>query len=211
MELPELHVLERNAGACGHAQTVAGIDKSVGARREDAPGAAGGEQRRLRLQDHDLAGLHLQRRHAQYHPVGVADQVERHPLDEELGARADVALIQGVQHGVAGAVGRGTGALHRLLAEIRRMPAEWPLIDGAVGVAIERHPEMFEFVDDFRRRAAHVFDRVLVAKPVGALDRVVHVPEPVILTHVAQRRADAALRGNGVGTRREHLRQHRDR
>src|SRR6478736_1821028 len=48
--------------------------------------------------------------------IGVADQVQRHPLDEEVGARLDVLLVQRVQHRVAGAVGSGAGALHRLLA-----------------------------------------------------------------------------------------------
>ena len=61
MELPELHVLERNSGARRHAQAVTGIDESVGAGGKDAPGAAGGENRRLRLQDHHLARLHLER------------------------------------------------------------------------------------------------------------------------------------------------------
>src|SRR5262249_4697342 len=52
---------------------------------------------------------------------------------------------------------------------------------------------------------------ILVTEPVGALDRVVHVPEPAVLGHVAERRADAALRGDGVRARREHLRQHAHR
>src|SRR6185503_2427356 len=53
--------------------------------------------------------------------------------------------------------------------------------------------------------AAHVFDRVLVAQPIGALDRVVHVPAPVVRTHVAERRRDSTLRRHGVAARGEHL------
>src|SRR5262249_48192119 len=52
---------------------------------------------------------------------------------------------------------------------------------------------------------AHVFDGVLVAQPVRALDGVVHVPAPVVGAHVAERRRDAALRRHGVAARREHL------
>ncbi len=208
MELPELHVLERNARARGHAEAVAGVDERVGRRGEDPPRAAGGEHRRLRLQDHHRAGFHLQRDDAQHVAVGVADQVERHPLDEELRARAHVALVERVQHRVAGAVGGGAGALHRLLAEVGRVAAERPLVDRAVGVAVERHPEVLELVDDLGRHPAHVLDRVLVAEPVGALDRVVHVPQPVVLGHVAERGADAALRRDRVRARREHLGQH---
>ena len=82
--------------------------------------------------------------------VGVADQVQRHPLDEEVGARLDVLLVQRVQHRVAGAVGRGAGALHRLLAVVGGVAAERALVDGAVGVAVERHAEVLELVDDLR-------------------------------------------------------------
>ena len=42
-------------------------------------------------------------------------------------------------------------------------------------------------------------------EPVGALHRVVHVPAPVVLAHVAKRRTDAALGGDGVTARREDL------
>ena len=68
VELPELHVLERHAGARRHAEAVAGVDERIGRRGEDAPGAAGREDRRLRLQDHHLAGLHLERDDAQTSP-----------------------------------------------------------------------------------------------------------------------------------------------
>jgi hypothetical protein len=68
------------------------------------PGPAGGQQHGLGLQDVDVAGLHLERGDADHVALGVADQVERHPLDVELGARLDVLLVQRVQHRVAGAV-----------------------------------------------------------------------------------------------------------
>ena len=57
---------------------------------------------------------------------------------------------------------------------------------------------------------AHVFDRVLVAQVVGALDGIVHVPVPVVLGRVAERRGDAALRCDSVRARRKDLAQHRD-
>jgi hypothetical protein len=53
--------------------------------------------------------------------------------------------------------------------------------------------------------AAHIFDGVLIAQPVRALDGVVHVPAPVVLAHVAERGGNAALRGNGVRAGRENL------
>jgi hypothetical protein len=44
-----------------------------------------------------------------------------------------------MEHRVAGPVGGGARALDRLLAEIRRVAAEWTLIERAVGIAIEGH------------------------------------------------------------------------
>src|SRR5204863_7058122 len=61
-------------------------------------------------------------------------------------------------------------------------------------------------LDDRRDRLpAHVFDCVLIAEPVRPLDRVVHVPAPVIVAHIAERRGDAALRRYGMTAGREHL------
>jgi hypothetical protein len=111
---------------------------------------------------------------------------------------ADVALIKRVQQRVTGAIGHGAGALHRFLAEVRRVAAERTLIERAVVVAVERHPEMLKLVDHFGCALAHEFDCVLIAQPIGALDRVVHVPQPRVLGHVAERCADAALSRDGM-------------
>ena len=64
---------------------------------------------------------------------------------------------------------------------------------------------MLKLDDRGNRLAAHVFNRILVAEPVGAPDRVVHVPAPIVLFHVSERRADAALRGDRVTARRKDL------
>ncbi len=56
-----------------------------------------------------------------------------------------------------------------------------------------------------RRFLAHELDGVLVAEPVRPFDGVVHVPAPVVRTHVAERGADATLRGHGVTARGEQL------
>ena len=210
MELPELHVFERDAGAGRHAQAIAGVDEGVGRGRIDAAGAAGGEQGRAGMKQPDLAGLHFHGAHAQHLTAGVADDVECHPLDEEQRVGAHVALVERVQHRVAGTVGGAARALHRALAEVLRVPAERALVDGAVVVTVERHAEMLEFVNRLRSRAAHELDGVLVAEIVGTLDRVVHVPQPRVFAHVAERSADAALRGDRVRAGRKHLGQHRD-
>ena len=126
------------------------------------------------------------------------DQVEREILDEELGRVAERLAVERVQHGVAGAVGGGAGALRDALAVVGGHAAEGALIDLAVLGAREGHAVMLELVDRGRRLAAEIFDGVLVAEPVRPLDGVVHVPAPVVLAHVAERGGDAALRRDGV-------------
>src|SRR5271170_6868698 len=97
-----------------------------------------------------------------------------------------------------GPVGGGAGALGQAFAPLHGMAAERPLVDQAILGARERDAEMLEFYDRRHCIAAHELDRVLVAEPVGPLDGVVHVPAPVVLAHIAERRADAALCRNGM-------------
>jgi hypothetical protein len=65
---------------------------------------------------------------------------------------------------------------------------------------------MLEFDDRGRGLAAHIFDRILIAEPVGALDRVVHVPRPMVGAHVAKACGDPALRSYGMAAGRKDLR-----
>ena len=64
---------------------------------------------------------------------------------------------------------------------------------------------ILELVDGLGSLSCHVVDGVLVTEPVGALDRVVHVPAPVVLVHVAEGGVDATLGGDGVASGREEL------
>src|SRR5258708_19946503 len=85
------------------------------------------------------------------------------------------------------------------------MAAERPLIYRAVLVAIERHAEMLELVHELGRFAHQELDRVLVAAPVRALHRVLHMPHPRVLPHVADRRPYPALPPPRVRTPRAYL------
>ena len=153
----------------------------------------------------DRAVVHLQADEAAHAAVVVADQVDGEILDEELALGLQRLAVERVQHRVAGAVGGGAGALRGALAEIGGHAAERALVDLAFLGARERHAPVVELVDRGGRVAAEVFDRVLVAEPVGALDGVVHVPAPVVRPHVAERGGNAALRRDGVRAGREHL------
>src|SRR5215467_13715633 len=130
----------------------------------------------------------------------IDDQIKHEIFDEELGIVLQALLVKRVKHSVPGPVSGGTGALGQALAPVHGVPAKRPLIDPAILGARERHAEMLELDNCGRRVAAHEFDGILVAKPVRSLDRVVHVPAPVVLAHVAESSADAALRRYGMTT-----------
>src|ERR1700678_4637428 len=93
------------------------------------------------------------------------DEVEREVLDEERRLVLERLLIQSVQHGVAGAIGRRAGALRYALAEVRGHAAERTLVDAAVLGARKRHAIMLELDDRRRRLLAHELDGILVAEP----------------------------------------------
>ena len=64
---------------------------------------------------------------------------------------------------------------------------------------------MFQLVNRVGSFPGKVFHRVRVAQPVGTLDCVIHVPLPVVRTHVRQACSNSALRGDRVRPRWENL------
>lgn len=64
---------------------------------------------------------------------------------------------------------------------------------------------MLELDNGGGRLPRHVVNGVLVAQPVGTLDRVVHVPSPVVLVAVAEGGVDASLGRGRVASRGEEL------
>ena len=205
VELHELHVLQRQAGAQHHGVAVAGAGVRRGAGEIGAAIAAGRQDRLVGAEAVQRAVVEAERDDAAAGAV-LHDQVEGEIFDEELGRVAERLAVERVQHGVAGAVGGGAGALRRWPSpKLRGHAAERALVDLAVLGARERHAVVLELVDRGRRVAAEIFDRVLVAEPVRPLDGVVHVPAPVVRAHVAERGGDAALRRDGVRAGRENL------
>ena len=205
MELDELHVFQRQAGAQHHAAAVAGAGVRAGAGIVHAVVSTRSQDRGLGAEAMQRAVVELERNDAAAGALVVHDQVDGEELDEKLGRMTQRLAVHRMQHGVASAVGGSTSALRLALAEVDRHAAERPLIDLAVLGARERHAPMLELVDGFRRVAHHVFDGVLVAEPVRPLDGVVHVPAPVVRMHVAERGRNAALRRHRVRAGRKHL------
>ena len=135
--------------------------------------------------------------HAERHDAAALaidhDQVGGKVLDEKRGLVLDRLPVQGVQHGVAGAVGRARGAVCLALAVVQRLAAKGALVDFAIFGTGKGQASGLQFTHGLGRLLAHVVDGVLVAEPIRPLDGVVHVPFPVVLCHVAQRGVDAAL------------------
>ncbi len=205
VELHELHVLVGQARPRHHAVAVAGAGVGAGAGKIAAAIAARRQDRLLALKAMDRAVVQIPGDDAAAIALRPHDQVDREIFDEKLGLIAQALLIERVQQRVARAVRGGTGALGRRLAIFLHMAAEGALIDLALVRAAEGHAEMLELDDGRHGVAAHVFDRVLVAQPVRPLDRVVHMPVPVVLAHIAERGGDATLGRDGVGAGGKHL------
>ncbi len=204
MELHELHVLQGQPGAQHHRAAVPGAGVRRGAGEVRAPVAAGRENRRVGAEAVQPSLGHVESHDTAAGAV-LHHEIDREELDEEGRRAADRLLVEGVQHRMTGAVRRGAGALRDALAELRRHASEGPLVDAARLRARERHAIVLELDHRRGRLLAHELDRVLVPEPVGALDRVVHVPAPIVRAHVAERGADAALRGNRVAAGRKEL------
>ncbi len=204
VELDEFHVLEGQAGAQHHGIAVAGAGVCRGAGEIGAPVTAGREDGHVGAEAVDAAVVELHRDHAAAAAV-LHDEVDDEILDEELGGMLERGAVERVQHGVAGAVGGGAGALRDALAVIGGHAAERALVDLAVLGARKRNTPVLELIHRRRRIAAHIFDGVLIAEPVRPLDGVVHVPAPVVLAHVAERCSNAALGRDGVRAGRKHL------
>ena len=85
MELHELHVLQRQAGAQHHGVAVAGAGVRRGAGEIGAAIAAGGEDGHVRAEAVDRAVVELERDDAAAAALVVHDQIDGEILDEELG------------------------------------------------------------------------------------------------------------------------------
>jgi hypothetical protein len=133
VELHELHVLQRQAGAQHHGVAVAGAGVRRRAGEVRASVAARRQDRFLGAETMDGAVVERQREDAAAGAVLVHQQVEREILDEELRLAAQRLTVQRMQHGVAGTVGGSARALCRwAFAELGGHAAERALIDLAV-------------------------------------------------------------------------------
>ena len=205
VKLHKFHILQRQTGAQHHAIAVARA--GMGRRRREIGAAitAGCQNCLMGAETVNGAIFHRECHHAAAHTI-FHDQIKGKILDEEFRLVAQRLAIQRMQHGMARAVGSSAGALgRRAVAEILHHAAERALINPAILRARERHAEMLKFVNGGGRMAAEIFNGVLIAQPVRALHRVIHVPAPVVGPHVAKRSRNAALRRHRMRARGKHF------
>ena len=209
VELHELHILKLQTGVQGQCHAVAGQIPRVRRGVEQPARASRGQQDVPGVHGVHGAGMRIERHHAL--DLGarlVQHQVGHIPFLGECDAGRHALLPQRVQDLVTDAVGGVGGALDRLLAEVGGMPAEAPLRDMSVLGAREGHPHAFEVDDRGGGLLREQPGRILVDQPVAALDRVIVMPMPVVVLHIAQAGGDAALGRTGMGTQRLELGDH---
>ena len=188
MELNELHVFKRHAGAVGQCHPVACIDDGVGAREEHTPTSTGSKDDSLRG---DRMKATMQKVPGYDAATGSVfhDQCGGVPLVVDLDASLEELLVHGVKDRVAGTIGCITRS-----REARS--AERALRDPAPVIPAKDHPHPFQFEYVGRRLLTHRFNGVLIAKiepPLGGVERV-RLPGII----VAQCRVDSTLGSNGV-------------
>ena len=158
-------------------------------------------------------GVNFPRGQAQRHHPRAASvlnqQVEDVILVVKVHIVLDALLVAGLKDHVPGAVRGVAGAPHGRFAEFLGVPAEGPLGDFPVGRAAEGQAPVFEIVNGLDRFPAEDLHGILVSQVIAALDRVEHVPFPMVFFHVAEGGANAALRRSRVRARGIELAQHR--
>ena len=202
VKLEELHILQGDAPVQGDGGAVAGEAVGVAGDFPHSAKTAGSENKRLAVEDVQVAAVDLVGDDAGGLSVGGEQQVQHVKLIEEAHVMGDALLVERLQDHVAGAVGGVTGAAHGFFAEIAGMAAERPLGNLALGRTVEGETHMFQFVDYVDCFLAHDVDRILVGEVVAALNCVKGVPFGPILFEVAQGCADSPLRSAGMAAGR---------
>mmetsp|Transcript_5685 Transcript_5685/g.12410 ORF Transcript_5685/g.12410 Transcript_5685/m.12410 type:complete len:630 (-) Transcript_5685:553-2442(-) len=208
MELHKLVVLVGDSLAQGHGVSIAraGVCRSTG---KVGPSVSAGGQHRVLGPDSVYGPVfHVEANDPDAFAAIVRhEQVQAEVLDEIGRVKGQRASVQGVEHGVAGSIGRGATPV-RLAAfsELQRLPPKRPLVDLAVFRSGKGHSEGFQFHDRLGGLPAHVVNGVLIAEPIASLHGVVHVPPPVVFRHVSESGVDSSLGRNRVGSRWEQFR-----
>jgi hypothetical protein len=95
-------------------------------------------------------------------------------------------LIQGVKDRVSCSIRSRAGSLRLPLTEVGRHTTEGSLVDLTVCGPRKRNAVVLKFNNGRGSFFAHETNGFLIAKPIGPLHRVVHVPSPIIFAHIGE-------------------------
>ena len=203
VELHELEIGHRRAGAVRHGHAVAGRHGRIGRVAEDMTGAAGREQHHLRSDDARAPVLVQDLRADAAADLAVNDQADRARVirRSHVGQRRRAPP----QHAADLPAGRIVGVQHAPRA-VRALDRQRRI---AVGVAVERGAPLHQLADVAWPVADEHFHRLRVAQPVASGHRVGGMQRRRIVR--PDRSRDTALGIAGVALARLRLRQDQDR
>lgn len=226
MELDKFQILIGETSTGNHCHTIASTCVRRRAAEVGSTIATGGQHGVLGKESVESAIFLIVSEDATALAV-LHDQVESEELDEVVCVVSERLAVERMKKGVTGPIGDGTASVClATLAVLLRLATESALVAGVQKLAKQLsdpglgagslHLSVFgsregaavvlQLNDGCRGLPRHVVDGVLVAKPVGTLDGIVHVPSPVILVHVSEGGIDTALGGDGMASRGEELR-----
>ena len=113
--------------------------------------------------------------------------------------------IQRMQHSVASPIRGSTGPLRNSFTIVCSHPTEWSLVYFTVFSSTEWQSKMFKFVNCLRCFFTQVLDCILITKPIGTFDCVIHVPFPIILTHITKSCCNTTLCRHSMTSCRKQL------
>lgn len=208
MELHKFQILRRQTLTRDQSSTITSACVSRGAGEEGTSIATGGNNRVLGTETMQATILQIDGQNAATLVI-LEDQIQSKVLHKVVAVVAQRLAIQGVQQRVTRTISDGTTSVRlSTLAELQALTTESALIDLSILGTREGHAVVLQFDDSLGCLTCHIMDGILIAQPITALDRVVHVPLPIILLHVTQCGIDATLGGNCVRSCGEKLRYH---
>jgi hypothetical protein len=134
------------------------------------------------------------------------NQVSSKEFNEIFGVVSERLAIKSVKESMASSVSGSTATIClTTLSIFLGLTTKGSLVDFAVLGSGEGAAVVFELNDGLRSFSCHVVNSILVSQPVGSLDRIVHMPPPIVLVHISQCSVDTPLRGHRVRPGRKEL------
>ena len=113
------------------------------------------------------------------------DQIKRKIFNKKFSVVFKRLPVKRVQNCVTRAVSGSAGALHGgAFAKFCGVAPKGALINFTLFRARKGHAVMLKFIDRFGSFACQIFHSVCIAQPVRAFDGVIHVPLPIVGTHI---------------------------